>query len=246
MISSIEVQNIKQMKQYIEENTFIKNQTKMQREVGSIIDRSAALEEKLGKRQSMFSFGNESKRYSRFEDDPLDIYIPNNINTQPRLKDSQLFSYRQSVQATSPSQLSVTQNTKGLVFPKLDLRSSVLSNAFNDSKLEASSRDETMFFIDQGDLKQSIENLRASQILLRGSKNGSVVKKEKEHLVSKERAVFKDSMFIVQPASGASYYKKLNPKQHSPAKEDSLILEKSQSTFDHYVDSHDETNLFAK
>lgn len=88
MISSIEVQNIKQMKQYIEENTYIKNQTKMQREVGSIIDRSAAMEEKLGKRQSMFSFVNESKRYSRFEDDPLDIYIPNNINLQPRPKDS--------------------------------------------------------------------------------------------------------------------------------------------------------------
>ena len=66
------------------------------------------------------------------------------------------------------------------MFPKLDLRSSVLSNAFNDSKLDMTSRDETMFFIDQGDLKQSIENLRASQILLRGSKNGSVVKKEKE------------------------------------------------------------------
>ena len=131
------------------------------------------------------------------------------------------------------------------MFPKLDLRSSVLSNAFNDSKLDMTSRDETMFFIDQGDIKQSIENLRASQILLRGSKNGSVVKKEKEQLLSKERAVFKDSLFIVQPGSGASYYKKLNPKQHSPAREDSLILEKSQSTFDHYVGNHDESNLFA-
>ena len=66
------------------------------------------------------------------------------------------------------------------MFPKLDLRSSVLSNALNDSKLGESSRDETMFFINEGDLKQSIENLRASQILLRGSKNTSVVKKEKE------------------------------------------------------------------
>ena len=52
-------------------------------------------------------------------------------------------------------------------------------------------------------------------------------------------------MFVVQPASGASYYKKLNPKQHSPAREDSIIQEKSQSTFDHYVDNHDENQLFA-
>ena len=156
-----------------------------------------------------------------------------------------MHSYRQSVQANSPSQLTIAQKTKGLVLPILDLRSSVLSNALNDSKLDlVSSRDETMFFMNQNDLKQSIKNLRASRLLLRGSKNGSVFKKDLP-VLSQERAIFKDSIVVVQPASGTSYYKKLNPKQHSPAREDSLILEKSQSTFDHYVDNHDESNLFA-
>lgn len=46
------------------------------------------MEEKLGKRESVYNFGQESKRYSRFETDPLDIYIPNTINLQPRPKDS--------------------------------------------------------------------------------------------------------------------------------------------------------------
>ncbi len=38
------------------------------------------MEEKVGKRESVFIFGQESKRYSRFENDNMEIYIPNSIN----------------------------------------------------------------------------------------------------------------------------------------------------------------------
>ncbi len=51
----------------------------------------------LNKRESIFSLGRpekESKRYSRIEEDPLDIYIPSQMSLQNKLKDTYFNSTR--------------------------------------------------------------------------------------------------------------------------------------------------------